>query len=162
VSWPHRIRNIALSQLRAIKERLDRIDAEIDDERLRYLQARSAAERELADDVVHPRVADARAGTVDRDVDRAQASTASADAPAPQGSPLHRYYKVLGLADGASMAEIDAAYEQLTERCGTLDGTEGSEESQIVTEIRARVDEAYAALREALNPTAGRFDKLEI
>jgi len=49
------------------------------------------------------------------------------------------------------------------ERCAALDGAEeGTEERQIVAEIRSRVDEAYKALREALNPTAGRFDKLEL
>ncbi len=162
MSWPHRLRNIALSQLRAIKERLDRIDAEMDDERLRYLQSRAAAERELADDGVAPGMTDMRRGTVDQPIGQPQAGPAAGGAAGPQSSPLHKHYKVLGLPDGATMAEIDAAYQQLTERCGTLDGAQGSEESQIVTEIRTRVDEAYAALREALNPTAGRFDKLEI
>jgi len=162
VSWSSRLRNIALSQLRAIKERLDRIDAETLEDRLREYQARADAERELADGI-------GRGGPFGQ----SPAPTGPASSGQPHRTPppeaagpdrsLERYYRILGVRSGAGLAEVEAAYRQLMERCAALDGAEeGTEERQIVAEIRSRVDEAYKALREALNPTAGRFDKLEL
>lgn len=161
MSWSSRLRNIALSQLRAIKERLDRIDAETLEDRLREYQARADAERELADGI-------SRGGPFGQSPAPAEPSSSAQPrrTPPPEvagpNRSLDRYYRILGVRSGAGLAEVEAAYRQLIERCAALDGTEGSEERQIVAEIRSRVDEAYKALREALNPTAGRFDKLEL
>ncbi len=83
-------------------------------------------------------------------------------APPAAQSALSRHYRVLGLQDGASLTEVERAYNELVERCAALSGTEDPEEKQIVEHIRSRVDAAYQALREALNPMSGRFDKLEL
>lgn len=161
MTWPQRLRNIALSQLRTLKERLDRIDAEIEDERLLRLRARSEAERELAEMAGPHAPAPSTAPTEPRAAGASQAPAGS-QMPSTQASPLSRHYKVLGVADGATLAEVDAAYRQLIERCSTLTDDDNSEDRQMVSEIRTRVEEAYSHLREALNPAAGRFDKLEL
>ncbi len=161
MSWSSRLRNIALSQLRAIKERLDRIDAEMLEDRLLEYQSRAAAEQELAEHLGTASAPPASATSATPPPTPVQ-NTSQLEAETATDVTLTRSYRILGLKPGASLAEVEFAYQQLVERCSSLGGAEGSEEQQIVTEIRARVDEAYNALREALNPTAGRFDKLEL
>jgi DnaJ-domain-containing protein 1 len=147
----HRLRNIAISQINAIKERLDRVDAEVE---VSELHAELDARREVAG--LMP----------DRGTLRSPEEIAggSVHRPGPQmsASPLLRHYRVLGLEDGADLTAIDAAYAKLAERCGPDRFVTDSEEAAAAAEILRRVEAAYNALRDALDPTAGRFDKLEI
>jgi hypothetical protein len=150
-----RIRNIAIGQINAIKERLDRLDAEAEETDPR---ARADAQREVAgeiDDLTPLRSPEEIAGGVLR--------TSSSSRPASRTeSPLARHYRVLGLNDGADLSEVEAAYANLASRCSPARFADGSDEAAAAAEILRRVDTAYAALRDALDPTAGRFGKLEI
>jgi len=69
---------------------------------------------------------------------------------------------VLGLAEGADLADVEAAHAALVARCAPERFEEGSEEQRIARGILMRVEAAYDELRGALDPTAGRFDKLEL
>jgi preprotein translocase subunit Sec63 len=75
---------------------------------------------------------------------------------------LHLHYKVLGLEDGADFASVQSTYNKLASRCDPTRFPEGTEDRKMAEGIKARVDAAYQALRDALDSTAGRFDKLEL
>src|SRR5438034_2092365 len=124
-----RIRTIAISQINAIKERLDRIDAE-EDEALAQRKDREMAVDELknpADIRLTPR------RTPEEIAAGIPASTAPAPAPpvrsaaTPAGSPLATQYRILGLADDADLDAVDARYSELVARCAPERFPEGSE-----------------------------------
>jgi hypothetical protein len=145
-----RLRNIAIGQINAIKERLDRIDNDTDlDDPLEEAKAR----REVMG-------ADPLREKLRTPEEIAGGSGATRPAPAP--SPLARHYRVLGLPEGADLEAVDAAYEKLVARCKAEHFTPGTEEAAAAAEILRRVETAYDALRDALDPTVGRFDKLEL
>ncbi|HSV74996.1 MAG TPA: hypothetical protein VLH79_14645 [Chthonomonadales bacterium] len=166
-----RLRNIALSQINAIKERLDRIDAEAEEEELGR-RLRGDARRELNQTMEREqrlRSPDEIAGRAVQHAGprSAAGADAAAQTPAPRseamaGSPLAKHYRVLGLTDGEDLAAVEGAYARLSARCAPERFAAGSDEEAAAREILGRVDAAYNAIREALDPTAGRFDKLEI
>ncbi|MBM3494765.1 MAG: hypothetical protein FJX72_10695 [Armatimonadetes bacterium] len=161
MSWQRRLRHLALSQVRAIKDRLDQLDAEDHDSLLTERNAREAALRELDDEVGLPPL---RPSVPDASSARPSASAPEAATPAKpeRETALGRAYRILGVPDGADLSEVEAAYHTLANRCRSVEFAEGSEERETADAIMARVDEAYNQLREALNPAAGRFDKLEL
>jgi hypothetical protein len=166
MSWPKRIRNIAASQLNAIKDRLDRIDEESAMETLERVGARAAAEQELSD-ALHetaPRPlrtpAEIAAGAQPR---AAQPATQPTTQPtAPVVTPLSRSYRILGLPEGAPLTEVAARYKELAARSDPKRFEPGSTDEANARDILKRVEDAYKALAEALDPAAGRFDKLEL
>jgi hypothetical protein len=169
MSFGRRIRNIAVTQLNAMKERLDRIDAEAAEAAERY---EGDARAELNDRLdIRPvmRTPEEIASGAPRTAARPSAATSGQPAAAPEQSaplsppnPLSVHYKRLGVEDGADFRTVQAAYSKLAARCAPERFAEGSEERNTVLEIRKRVDASYDALRDALDPTAGRFDKLEL
>ena len=88
-------------------------------------------------------------------------SVSSAGEPA---GPLSLHYRRLGLQDGADLNSVDDAYAKLTESCRKIKEkvSSDSDDYKSAEEIIKRIDESYNALRDALDPTAGRFDKLEL
>jgi hypothetical protein len=164
MSW-RRLRNLALSQVRAIKDRLDQLDLDDQDAHARERNAREAALRELDDEVglppLRPAGVEPRTMTGPDSAARGVPSEA-ASPPTESQASLSRAYRILGVKEGADLDEVETAYRKLAERCRTVDFDEGSEEKTTAAAIMVRVDEAYNLLREALNPAAGRFDKLEL
>lgn len=160
-----RIRTIAISQINAIKDRLDRIDAE-EDEAMAQRRDRDLAVDELKDP------ADIRVAAQRRTPEEIAAGIPAATRPAPGGSgeppagpaggPLATQYRILGLQDGADLESVEAAYQGLAARCSPDRFPAESSERESASEIFKRVDSAYNTLKEALDPTVGRFDKLEL
>ena len=70
--------------------------------------------------------------------------------------------QVLGLEDGADFAAVQSTYNKLASRCDPARFPEGTEDRKMAESIKNRVDSAYQSLRDALDSTAGRFDKLEL
>ena len=119
MSLSRRLRNIAKSQVNALKERLDRIDEEAEVDDLSQRAERDAA-KEL-DDPTDIRPArrspeEIAAGT------RVKAPTAAPplrSAPAqpptyePASSPLSLHYRRLGVAEGADLSTVEDAYKKL-------------------------------------------------
>jgi curved DNA-binding protein CbpA len=66
------------------------------------------------------------------------------------------------LEEGADLDAIETAYAGLAKRCAPDRFPVGSDEQKAAQEIFSRVEAAYNALKDALDPTAGRFDKLEL
>lgn len=190
MSLSRKLRNIALSQISAIQDRLNRIDAEAALEAERKIEQkrmeRDAREElddpmqirpvlrspeDIAAGVVRPPAAPAvrgeaatRPGAYTAPASSAPSASASAGtAPhAEAPPPLHIHYKVLGLEDGADFAAVQSTYNKLAARCDPSRFPEGTEDRKMAEGIKNRVDSAYEALRDALDSTAGRFDKLEL
>lgn len=167
---PGRIRNIAVSQMQVIKERIARIEAEAEAEMSRRVFDRRAAEEELdalpGDEVQVP-----APSPVPRQkaAPRTPSEIAPAAPPPVQQPPVQSgsnalaiHYRVLGLTVGADLIEVERVYKELAARCAPSRFEAGSPEASDAAAILVRVEAAYTRLREALDPTAGRFDKLEL
>lgn len=152
MSFPRKIRNIYLSQVKSLKERLDRIDAESQDLQFTSISSEAMARDELYNSplAIPPE-------------EKISQSALAAPAPIPvQLNSLAVYYRLLGVPENSDMTAVNAAYRRLASRCNPIRFPEGSEERQVVTEIRNRLDEAHRLIREARDPSPGRFDKLEL
>ncbi len=89
-------------------------------------------------------------------------------APAPSASPISQTdpmqtaYKILGVPPGSDFLTVQAAANKLRERCAPSRFADGTQEQAEARMILQKVEEAYQVLQNALDPGAGRFDKLEI
>ncbi|MCX6365248.1 MAG: hypothetical protein NTX57_00850 [Armatimonadetes bacterium] len=91
------------------------------------------------------------------------AATVSAPVSLPvDTNPLAADYRVLNLSPGASLGEVQAAYEDLLRRSDPKRFPEGSNEQAQARRILERVNLAYENLRRENNPTEDRFAKLEL
>jgi hypothetical protein len=75
--------------------------------------------------------------------------------------PLAYHYKLLGVEPGADFAVVQAEYNKLAARAEPSRFPAGSPEERQAQELRKRLDDSFKLLREALDPTARRFDLLE-
>lgn len=161
-----RLRNIALTQVNALKERLDRIDAEAEDQSaIRHDRESAKAELEDPTDIrVLRRTPEEIATGITRPTPPPAREKQEPDSLPPRatGGPLATQYKILGLEDGADLSSVEAAYTKLAARCAPDRFPEGSSEREAASEILKRVEGAYSTLKESLDATVGRFDKLEI
>ena len=120
---------------------------------------RAAAEEEL-------RLARARENAAEelRRIDRLSDRTAPAVSPAPApplSSQLTADYKLLGLRPDPDLEAVEARWRELAGRADPKRFPNGSDEEKKASEILASVNQAYARIREHLNPTEGRFGRLE-
>lgn len=76
--------------------------------------------------------------------------------------PLQTAYKILGVAPGSDWPTVQLATEKLRQRGAPSNFPDGSQEQTDAKAILERVEESYQVLRNALDPTEGRFDRLEI
>ncbi len=81
---------------------------------------------------------------------------------APQTDPLQTAYKILGIPPGSDFLTVQTAANKLRERCAPSRFPDGTQEQTEAKMILQKVEEAYQVLQNALDPGAGRFDKLEI
>ncbi len=83
-------------------------------------------------------------------------------APPPPPDPVQTARKILGVAPDANFGAVQTAVLTLRERCAPSRFPDGSQEQAEARIILERVEDAFRVLREALQPEAGRFDRLEI
>ncbi len=81
--------------------------------------------------------------------------------PTAQPDPLEYHYKLLGVEPGSDFVTVQSAYNTLAARSDPGRFPAGSEEERAAQEIRNRLETSYQTLRDALDPTARRFDLLE-
>ncbi len=87
---------------------------------------------------------------------------APAPPPVSQTDPMQTAYKILGVPPGSDFLTVQAAANKLRERCAPSRFADGTQEQAEARMILQKVEEAYQVLQNALDPGAGRFDKLEI
>ena len=158
---PGRLFRIAKTYLDAAKDRLDEID--------------SRAQEELTKALNRDEIKSGLSGSDDPMV-RAQAkinatrgqSTARHEAaPVSQSAstvtdPIQTAYKIIGIPAGSDYLTVQTAVNKLRERCAPSRFPNGSVEQSESQMILSKVEEAYQVLQNALDPGAGRFDKLEL
>jgi len=82
--------------------------------------------------------------------------------PVSQADPMQTAYKILGVPPGSDFLTVQTAANKLRDRCAPSRFAEGTQEQTEARMILQKVEEAYQVLQNALDPGAGRFDKLEI
>jgi len=152
---------LAKTYLDDAKGRLDEVSAGAQEELTRALN-RDDIQAGLAssDDPMaraQAKIAAAR-GTVEA---RRAASPASA-ASDQASDPIQTAYKIVGVPPGSDYLTIEAAVNSLRDRCAPSRFPDGSPEQASAKTILKKVEEAHQILQSALDPGAGRFDKLEI
>ena len=80
----------------------------------------------------------------------------------PVVAKLAADYRLLGLAPGAELESVEAAWRALARRADPKRFPAYSEEEKRAAEILRSINEAYARIRESVNPTEGRFGRLEL
>lgn len=160
---PGRLYRIGKAYLDAAKGRLSEIDAQAQEELSKSLNR---------DDLVIP--APPVYNTASDPMERAAAKIAALrgqsaarqeaapPSQAPQTDPVQTAYKILGVAPGSDWPTVQQTVNKLRERGAPSNFPDGSQEQTDAKAILERVEEAYQVLRNALDPTEGRFDRLEI
>jgi hypothetical protein len=179
MSIPERLYHLARGKIGEIRDMFDRqdTDADLDPElleRVRSAQARKSARQELEnalDGEPGPQgpstftAPPARAQSAIRTPEQIRTGENRAGAVAAAGAaadPLAAHYLLLGLEPGTDYATVQAVYEKLLARCRPDRFPEGSPERREAQDIEDRLQATYKVLHEALDPTARRFDMLEI
>ena len=75
--------------------------------------------------------------------------------------PLEACYALLQVNMSAAMDEVERAYEARLAELNPDAWPAGSAERELVERRRVAVTTAYEKVRDLLNPTEGRFDRLE-
>jgi DnaJ-domain-containing protein 1 len=88
------------------------------------------------------------------------APTSPPVAQPPKPNSLDQQYAVLALEPGASFAIVRSAYQKLMRRTDPTRFEAGTEAATQASQIREKVEAAYADLRKALDPSASRFSDL--
>jgi hypothetical protein len=183
MSIPERLYHLARGKIGEIRDMFDRqdTDADLDPElleRIRSAQARKSARREL-ENALDGEPGPQGPSTFTAPPTRAQsalrtpeqirtveisggAASSAATAAGAATDPLAAHYLLLGLEPGTDYATVQAVYEKLLARCRPDRFPEGSPERREAQDIEDRLEATYKVLHEALDPTARRFDMLEI
>jgi hypothetical protein len=90
------------------------------------------------------------------------ASSQAAPVQSPQSTQLVSDYRFLGLEPGVGLAAVESAWRKLASRADPKRFPAGSEEEKQAAQILKSLNDSYSRLREALNPTEGRFGQLEL
>ena len=105
-------------------------------------------------------VAQARVAAQHQELERRERATAP---PEPPADPVRTAYKIIGIPNGSDYLTVESAVNTLRQRCSPTRFPDGSAEQADAQVILQRVEEAFAVLKNALEPTSGsRFDKLEL
>ena len=94
--------------------------------------------------------------------DKAPAETASSSPVHEFSHELLKSYKTLGLQPPSEPAIVEREWRRLAERADPKRFPAGSEEERRAADILNSINDAYAKIREHLNPTEGRFGRLEL
>jgi len=160
---------LAKTYLNEAKGRLNDITADAQDELTKALNRDDIqAGLSASDDPMEraqAKIAAARqasAGRKELSPGRYAPAPTSAPVPASQTDPMQTAYKILGVSPGSDFLTVQTAANKLRDRCAPSRFAEGTQEQAEARMILQKVEEAYQVLQNALDPGAGRFDKLEI
>lgn len=161
-----RLLRLTKSYLEAAKDRLGEIDAVAQEELTRALN-RDDIQAGLASSDDPMVRAQAKLNAARQSSSARQELSPSQEAPeaphiANQTDPIQTAYKIIGIAPGSDFLTVQSAVNKLRDRCAPSRFAEGSQEQSEARMILQKVEEAYQTLQNALDPGAGRFDKLEL
>ena len=130
------------------------------EDRVRDAEAQASAYGELADalrrsEPFPPAGTPARSG--------APATAPAASSGLPDGhDPLQASYELMGLRPGTGLTEVEKAFEERLRAIRPEDHPAGSAERAALEAKRSALHAAYDRLRDALNTTETRFERLEL
>jgi hypothetical protein len=176
MSIPDRIGRLGKAYVGAIKEKIeselsereaavDELDGGASSRRGKAVPPPPASELSDLDSLMRraeEKIAAARQGLEAREELSPGGRTPAPPVSVPDATPLAADYRVLGLAVGASLSEVQASYDDLTRRSDPKRFPEGSSEQAQARRILERVNLAYDNIRRENNPTEDRFAKLEL
>lgn len=84
----------------------------------------------------------------------------STTAPGPR-DPTEACYLLLGVPNGAPLENVEAAYQQRMSELRPEQHPQGSSQRALQEGKREAIHAAYEKLRDTLNPTETRFERLE-
>lgn len=88
---------------------------------------------------------------------------AESSPPAPvRTTKLEADYRYLGVKPGADLTAVESAWRALAARADPKRFPSGSDQERQAAQILSRLNESYYRIREELNPTEGRFGRLEL
>lgn len=138
------------------------------EDRLRDAEAEAAAYQELAATLRAPGGVPAAEPTA-RSINSGYEAPSTATDPgeprrAQRGAidPFQAAYEILGVEPGVSLSALDAAFEARLEEIRPETAPAGSPERAALEARRSAVTAAYDRLRDALNATETRFERLEL
>ncbi|MCS6951035.1 MAG: J domain-containing protein [bacterium] len=154
-----RIRRLIKGYVKSARERLDELEAELNARREleEYLEPGGAFGTPSPANIP----ARVETSTPSAAMQTTEEKSASSDLP-PLPADLRAHYRLLGIPPNADIDQAQEAYKQLMERANPERFPEGSEERRRAEQIRQRIQQAYDAIRQHLDPTSARFDRLEI
>ena len=162
MSIPEKVYRIAKGRLAELRDRLDALDAETADR----LNARANAHAELADSLRPPDMPGYAEQHQQTNSQRERISDSnpvpasrSNDTPLP--GTLAYHLRMLGLPRDADMAAATVAYRRLLEKANPALFPDDPVSSSKAQEIRTKIETSYKAIREELDATVKRFDRLE-
>jgi hypothetical protein len=158
MSIPIRLWRALRGRILMARERASVSQAELEAalERAAIAQAEADAARELAEH--------GQGGSGGRHVGGPASPRVPPLPPRPAGGtadPFAEDYALLQLAPGAGLAALEVAYQARLAETRTDQQPEGSPERARAEARRRAIDAAYERLRDALNTTETRFEKLE-
>lgn len=159
-----RIRRIIKGYMKTARERLDELEAELNARRELedYLEPGGSTGVNLPPETALP-PADAPAAASETRTMQPSVEQGTIKSNAPQmPSDLLAHFRLLGIPPNADIRQAQEAYKQLMERANPERFPEGSEERRRAEQICQRIQQAYDAVRQYLDPTSARFDRLEI
>ena len=158
---PGRLFRIAKTYLDAAKGRLDEIDSRAQDELTKALNRDDIQSGLSSSDDPMARAQAKIAAARGESASRREAAPVSQTAPGAT-DPIQTAYKIIGVPPGSDYLTVQTAVNKLRERCAPSRFPNGSVEQSESQMILSKVEEAYQVLQNALDPGAGRFDKLEL
>ncbi len=158
MSLPERFYRIARYKLNELRDQLERMDAEYAEKQ----GGRQEAEKELVESINPPVSTQTPAQYPPRTVQNATVSAArTAAAPATAADPLAYHFALMGLPPGSDLNSVERAYQSLAARADPARFPEGSQDAATARSLRDRIENSYKILRENLDMTTQRFDRLE-
>jgi hypothetical protein len=181
MSIPKRLWRVVRGRVLKARDQASRTRSEAEEQLIRAreradaLQAHTDAARELREHVgaekpsttpAHPSTDDERPAAT-RSTPAARSRAAGAATP-PAGTvprsardPFAEEYSLLQVAPGSNLATLEAAYAARLGETAPERFPEGSPERAGAERRKAAIEAAYEQLRDALNTTETRFEKLE-
>lgn len=156
-----RIQRIIKGYMKTARERLDELEAELNARRELEDYLEPGGGINLPPESTLP-PADTKGSVPTRSTQPSAEQGSIPSGTAQMPSDLLAHFRLLGIPPNADIRQAQEAYKQLMERAKPERFPEGSEERRRAQQICQRIQQAYDAVRQYLDPTSARFDRLEI
>ncbi len=159
-----RIRRILKGYMKTARERLDELEAELNARRELedFLEPGTDSSATRPPETVLPPANTPVTSAPGGSTRAPQEQEIAARNTAQMSADLLAHFRLLGIPPNSDLRQVREAYQRLMERANPHRFPEGSDERRRAEQICQRIQQAYDAVRQHLDPTSARFDRLEI